>query len=252
MNEISLKEKVYGHIRQKLGVGFLKAGHRISEVQLAKELGVSRTPVREAIRRLESEGVVRQIPRFGTFVRKLTLLEFQDIWDLRKLLEDYTVSRAATRRSEREVRKMQSIIQSMRKAAHQAKNMTYEEYYEWNDMKQLDVKFHQLIAISAGNSFVVDLREKNAILSSLITTVPVEGLRDHMHHVVRSMKEHYRIFCTIRNRDVEAARYWMDKHMCSSIERIMQSVDPNLPLEERLFGYEGYSIDGINHYNTDS
>lgn len=260
METTNLKDRVYGHIRQKLGVGELRAGHRISETKMAKELGVSRTPVREAIRRLESEGVVLQIPRFGTFIRKLTLTELKDVWDLRQLLEDYAVSRAAVRRSDEDIRKLKSIIENMREIAHKAeKNITIQEYADFNKMAPLDLEFHQLIAVAAGNALVADMKAKNDLLANLVTTVlpspkesmnPFLGQNDELARglLTRTLHIHWQIFRGIRDRNVESARYWMEKHMTTTIENIMRLVGPDLPSDERLFNYGGYSVGSIEGY----
>ena len=252
MKAINLKEKVYVHLSRGLGGGLLKAGHRISETRLAKELGVSRTPVREAIRRLESEGVVRQIPRYGTFVRKLSLSEFRDIWDLRKLLEDYTVSRAAARRTEEDVKKLESIVVNMRETAHNARKMSIKEYYDSNSMTFLDIEFHRFVAVIAGNACIIDLREKNLMLTNLVTRVPVaERAVNHMQIVASCFRSHCRIFRAIRDQNVEAARYLIDNHLSGAFEGHMSSIAPDLPSDERLIGYDGYSLESLERYRDD-
>src|SRR6201995_3075492 len=82
-----LREQAYKHIHGKLLAGELPAGHVLSEHSLAREIGISRTPVREAIQRLEQEGVLEQIPRYGTVVRRPERRDLEELYQLREALE---------------------------------------------------------------------------------------------------------------------------------------------------------------------
>ncbi|MEA1963561.1 MAG: GntR family transcriptional regulator, partial [Candidatus Aerophobetes bacterium] len=90
-NRPNLSEDVYEAIKRRLGDKDLKPGTKIKEEELAEELGVSRTPVREAISKLEREGLVEIIPRYGTFVANLSPEDIEEIYDLRGALEGLAI-----------------------------------------------------------------------------------------------------------------------------------------------------------------
>src|SRR5438105_3197888 len=88
MLRTSLAQKAYEHLQEGIFSGRLRAGTVISEEALAKELGISRTPVGEAIRQLAGEGLVEQVPRYGTIVKPLDRRELQELYEIRDALRD--------------------------------------------------------------------------------------------------------------------------------------------------------------------
>ena len=95
MNEyLPLRDVVFNTLRQAILKGELKPGERLMEIQLAKKLGVSRTPVREAIRKLELEGLVLMIPRKGAEVAEITAQDLEDVLEVRGALEELAVKDA--------------------------------------------------------------------------------------------------------------------------------------------------------------
>ena len=98
MNEyLPLRDVVFNTLRQAILRGELKPGERLMEIQLANKLGVSRTPIREAIRKLELEGLVLMIPRKGAEVAQITEKNMQDVLEVRKALEELSVQLACER-----------------------------------------------------------------------------------------------------------------------------------------------------------
>ena len=101
MNEyLPLRDVVFNTLRQGILKGELEPGERLMEVQLANRLGVSRTPIREAIRKLELEGLVVMIPRKGAEVAKISEKNLQDVLELRCALEELAIELACERISE--------------------------------------------------------------------------------------------------------------------------------------------------------
>ena len=94
-SELPLAQQAYEHIQAEILAGRLSAGSRISEKKIADELGISRTPVGEAIRSLASEGWVEQRPRQGTVVRDFTRREVIELYELREALETFAAGKAA-------------------------------------------------------------------------------------------------------------------------------------------------------------
>src|SRR5579872_4314409 len=99
----SLKDRAYAFIREKIVTGVLPPGERISDLEISKEMGVSRTPVREALAHLETQGLVEQEPGFGPKVRRLSREELVESFELREILECGAAAIAAERITDAEL-----------------------------------------------------------------------------------------------------------------------------------------------------
>ncbi len=105
-----LREVVCESLREAIRKGILKPGERIMEIKLAEELGVSRTPVREAIRKLELEGYVVMMPRRGTYVADMSIRDINEIFEIRTALESLSNSLAAEHITEDELEHLQRLL----------------------------------------------------------------------------------------------------------------------------------------------
>ena len=107
MNEyLPLRDVVFNTLRQAILRGELKPGERLMEIQLANKLGVSRTPIREAIRKLELEGLVLMIPRKGAEVADITEKSLRDVLEVREALEELAVRLACDKIKEEEIERI--------------------------------------------------------------------------------------------------------------------------------------------------
>ena len=141
---------VYQELRHRIITKQLKPGQRLPEVNIAVQLAVSRTPVREALRRLASEGLVLIIPNSGARLASPTQREMEDTFAVREQLESIAVAIAATRISERNLRRLEDAILEEEKA-FQEKNL--ELFLEINE------NFHRIIAESSGNRVLAEFVE---------------------------------------------------------------------------------------------
>ena len=108
MNEyLPLRDVVFNTLRQAILRGELKPGERLMEIQLANKLGVSRTPIREAIRKLELEGLVLMIPRKGAEVAEITEKNMRDVLEVRKALEELAVQLACDKITQEELEELE-------------------------------------------------------------------------------------------------------------------------------------------------
>lgn len=112
-----LRDQVRDDLRQRIVTGALVPGQRIVERDIAQQLGVSRLPVREAIRMLEAEHVVEMIPRRGVVVRRLKKRDVEELFDAREALEVLAVQQAAQRATDAELRRLSRIAETGTKAA---------------------------------------------------------------------------------------------------------------------------------------
>ena len=151
-----LREVVCETLRDAIRKGVLAPGERLMEIQLAEELGVSRTPVREAIRKLELEGYVIMMPRRGTYVANLSIRDVNEVFEIRTSLDSLASGLAAERITDEELEHLQRLLVSI------------GEYIEEGDMDKIvetDMEFHDLLYQASRNSRLVgiifNLREQD-------------------------------------------------------------------------------------------
>lgn len=195
-----LREVVFESIRSAIINGSLKPGERLMEVQMAEKLGVSRTPIREAIRKLELEGLVVMIARKGAYVADLSLKDITDVLEIRAALEGLAAGLASIRISEEEVASIEAVAMKFHKAI---------ENDDFEGMIQMDIQFHDLIFIATRNEKLIqisnNLREQ------------VQRFREiYISKANKSKdlaKEHYEITEAISNRNIDLAEKLARKHI---------------------------------------
>jgi len=192
-------DTAYRAIKTAIVANRLKPGALVSEEAWARELRVSRTPVREALNRLEQENLVRRVPKRGVFVADLSLDEFLDICEVRSLLEGNACHVAAQRIDEADLDKFE---QEFRQLA--AKQPTSEDLHRANEV---DRAFHMYILETAGNQQVIAIISR---LNDMITRLRFALTPSRYHE---SLAEHGQILAGLRARDGEAAAAAMRSHM---------------------------------------
>ena len=116
-NHLTLREKIVETIRSAIVNGQLASGTRVAEPDLADKFGISRTPIREAFRQLESEGFITVIPRKGAIVASLSPKDVADFYDLKAVLEGYAARTAAKKLTQKDIERMESVNRQMEAAA---------------------------------------------------------------------------------------------------------------------------------------
>jgi DNA-binding GntR family transcriptional regulator len=138
-------ETAYAVIRTRILSGALSRGERLREEELAQLAGVSRTPIREALRRLDAEGLVEFLPNRGASVVAWTEQELGDLYEARALIESYTAGQAAARISEADLDRLADLSRQM----HELDNSGSDSA---DEMTRLNSEFHRIITAAAGNS----------------------------------------------------------------------------------------------------
>jgi DNA-binding GntR family transcriptional regulator len=146
-----LREIVYEELRSHILTGKIKPGTRMMEIELAEDMGVSRTPIREAIRKLEKEGLVVIEPRKGAYVSEISVKDMEDILEVRANLEGLAAYLAAERMTDAEKKQLNEIKEKFREAVA-AGNMA--------DMISCDTKFHRMIVDSSRNNHLIHMVEQ--------------------------------------------------------------------------------------------
>ena len=149
MNEyLPLRDVVFNTLRQAILKGELAPGERLMEIQLADRLGVSRTPIREAIRKLELEGLVLMIPRKGAEVAKISEKSLRDVLEVRRALEVLAVELACQRMTEEDIKKLESAQEDFKAAVDKGEAMAIAE---------TDEHYHDIIYNGTGNVRLIQL-----------------------------------------------------------------------------------------------
>lgn len=149
MNEyLPLRDVVFNTLRQAILRGELKPGERLMEIQLANKLGVSRTPIREAIRKLELEGLVLMIPRKGAEVAEITEKSLKDVLEIRRALEDLAVRLACEKITKEELKELKEAGDEFKKVL-KSQDIT--------EVAEADVRFHDVIYMATDNPKLIQL-----------------------------------------------------------------------------------------------
>ena len=209
-----LREAICESLRNAIKNGKLKPGERLMEVQLAEELGISRTPVREAIRKLEQEGYVIMLPRRGTYVSSVSVHDVQEIFEIRTALEKLSTGLAARRIENDELEQLQKLL------------TTIEGYIEKRDIDNIvktDIEFHDLLYHVSRNErlsgIISNLKEQLARFRTLSMSYP--------GRLEETLEEHREMVEAIASGDVEAAREAAERHMVRAEETLLKAMRQN-------------------------
>ena len=212
MNEfLPLRDVVFNTLRQAILTGELKPGERLMEIHLANKLGVSRTPIREAIRKLELEGLVTMIPRRGAEVAQITEKSMSDVLEVRRAVDALCVELACERISEEELEALKAACDN------------FEEAVNSGDVKkiaQADVALHDIIVRATGNQRLVQLVNT---LSEQMYRYRFEYIKDVSQH--RSLVEEHRvIYENILKKDKETASEAAKLHIDNQEKTIIKQI----------------------------
>ncbi len=198
----SLREHVHDSLRQAIIAGRLKAGMRLNERQLASELGISTSPLKEALRQLESEGLVRTEPRRGTFVT-FSARQAEEMTLARAALESIIARQAAKHGAEEAFDGLRSIIEEMRAAVASG---------DVQDLITLNEKFHDAIHEASGCEYLRRLQNAQRMYdhAARVTVLSREEVRR------ASFLEHEAIMQAIVTRDTDKAERLMREHIVSA------------------------------------
>lgn len=195
-----LRDVVFENLRTAILEGNLKAGKRLMEVQLAEQLGVSRTPIREAIRKLELEGLVVMLPRKGAYVANMSFKDLIDVLEIRASLEGLAASLASERLRDEDIVELERVAKEFEKSVRET---------DIDEVLKKDVEFHEKIFLMANNKK----------LYHLITSLWEQVHRFRVTYVsnydasLSLVDEHNRILEAIKSGDSELAKKYATEHI---------------------------------------
>ena len=207
MDNYSLRGQVFHAIREDILKGRYKENDELRETTLGKELGVSRTPVREALRQLELEGLVKIIPNRGAFVTGISEKDVRDIYMVRSVLEGLCVQMAAEHMTKERIDELEEVL------------LLAEYYLEKGNMEQLtelDGKFHQILYTSSESRILehvlsdfhkyVQLARRNSVKTE--------------SRAQKSLEEHREILEALKENDAEKAEKLANTHILNVMKNL--------------------------------
>jgi DNA-binding GntR family transcriptional regulator len=210
-DQVTIRKKVYHYLRESILTGKIAPNERLVETKIAKDIGTSRTPIREALHNLETEKLVKSIPRVGYVVENMSAEDLEQICELREVIEELALRRALEKSHKILVK---GLTRNMVRQEEEVAKSNVGAYIE------LDTQFHELIAQLSGSDRIFEL---------------VQALRRHMLRyglqansyidtVVRSMEGHRRILEAIKKGNADAACKAVREHLGTAIKDIEQYV----------------------------
>lgn len=194
-----LTEQVYRHLRRQILIGQIEPGSKIVESKIAKELVISRSPLREAIRRLEQEGLV-VVDQGSTTLFKPSQKDFEDLYQVRRALEPMAARLATENITEKGIKQLETTL---RKTDKYLASGTLDGFIESN------AQFHDLIAQYSNNQRLQKMLEEISALARYYRYICFKIFERH----VDSAEEHWQIFRAIRARDERLAWSLMTEHL---------------------------------------
>lgn len=209
---LPLRDVVFNTLRQGILTGELKAGERLMEIPLAEKLGVSRTPIREAIRMLELEGLVTMVPRKGAEVARISEKDLKDVLEVRKALESLATRLACERITDEQ---KQQLMLAAKK---------FEETTRAKDTTAIavaDVNFHDVILNASGNNRLIQMVNN---LAERIYRYRLEYIKDEKNHK-RLIEEHALIMKYVIEQNADEAIKYSEIHIDNQEENVLNQLD---------------------------
>ena len=197
---VSLSEKVYQYLRDRIAEGFYHTGDTLIEMQVASELGVSRTPVREALKKLELEDLVASHPNRGVIVKGFTEQDYDDAFAIRCLLEGQAAYWAAERISASQLQELANIVDLME---------FYTVRKDAARLAHLDNQFHEIVYQASCSRTILHVMPSlhHSILSARQASLTDPGRAEE------SLSEHREILDALSRHDADLAKARMEEHV---------------------------------------
>ncbi len=210
-NGISVREKTYEHIKSNIFAGRFAPGERLAEEHLAKELGVSRTPVREALHKLEQDGLIEPLGSRGFCIPHDSLEEIDDLFELRTVLEGYTLRIICGRITEDQIANLNRLVDMAEDALRRKR---IEEVFTWN------TKFHDFL-----HEMVADKRRLHSLISNMRKYV-LRYRKDTLQYLgaaKRAIDGHRQLLLSLRLKESDLCERMMRSHIQQSKEDALQT-----------------------------
>ena len=212
-----LHETVFTQLLSAIRSGQVKQGERLREAEIASRLGLSRGIVREALRRLEQEGLVVSVPHQGARIARLTYDDVVEVFSLRQLLEAFAVRLAIERLTDKGLDDLRSTTQAMVEAAAAGRQV---------DHLRLDLRFHDQLCQLSGHRHLHKIWSGLALKLWLVNFDPP---RPNMDRLVDRARRHFELIDLMERRESEAAVRWIEQHIQHRGSEILERMHDDVP-----------------------
>lgn len=205
-----LSEKAYHLIKEKIITLELPPSSLINEQSLMDELGLGRTPIREALQRLEMEGLITIVPRRGAFVADISITDLYKIFETRIFLEGFCARLAAQRATARQLSQMEDTVAQLEQASGNGVKT----------LMDIDARFHQLLYQAANNEFLAEVLRRLYDLSLRIWYLVLERIGD----VHDSIAQHRGVVNALKAQDEDLAEALIQEHVIQFQQEIKDAL----------------------------
>jgi DNA-binding GntR family transcriptional regulator len=225
----NLKTRAYRHIRQALLEGELGEGNFLSPAKLAEKIGVSDTPVREAIIQLESEGLVERVPKFGIRARTLSRQELEEMFDLRVALESGAAKLAARRITDEHLARLQDICRQHLAVLKEVRTLsrnhseTFLQNQAWQGplmekLAKLNALFHLGVLGASQNQRLIKIVTDLHILGRVLRGRILLPGETALGRLSQDYRFHRRILRALEHHNQQEVFFWVEKHVTEARE----------------------------------
>lgn len=212
----TLTERIYHSLRQAILSGQLQQGDRLKETSLARDFNVSPTPIREALMKLSQDGFIRIDHYRGATVASYSARDFENLYQIRMLLEIPAIRMAVKQISEQDIQHLQQILNSGDEALQNE---------DFSTLEQLDLDFHEALVAYTGNPYLARItrnnHEKIRSIRRIVAHLSVVG--------ARSQHEHHRILEAVAARDADLAESGLRQHIETTTKEILHDLNESEP-----------------------
>ncbi|WHY86590.1 GntR family transcriptional regulator [Neobacillus novalis] len=219
LNHTTLSDRVAKEVRKMILNGTLQPGERINEVRIAEQMNISRGPLREGLRMLQNEGLVKHETNKGTFVSTLSTKDAWEIYTLRALLEGEAAQLSIDHISEKELHQLERLIENFHQAIIQK---------DIESMENTDRDFHQIIVAASKHKRLQHMHQQldiqlGAMFFTMANSVPIR--------VNSVVKNHQLLVDVLRSKDKERVKHEFSNHYTQALSDLLQSKSTNKKLK---------------------
>jgi DNA-binding GntR family transcriptional regulator len=226
----NLRQQAYDRIRELLKAGEMPPGARVSSLELSRRLGISRTPVREALSRLCADGVVREVPGFGVCIHQPDETELRELYGMREVLESYAAREAAKHIKADELTRLNELLLQWRSLARhlQESGEPYLDNKLSDRWIKIDEKFHDIVLVAARNKLLY-----KTVSDMRLTAQTLESRRESPFSNIalgpasKTYRDHTRLWRALVRHDSAAAVYWMREQLTMGRDRHLSELRKN-------------------------
>lgn len=211
-NRFTLKNHVVAEIQKAIIDGRLKPGERLNEAQISKEMGLSKSPVREAIKELTAGGILIAEPFKGTYVKGLSRKEARELFSIRRVLETFAIELMVPKISQRDLDSLGNIIAKMKIAAEKGDKKL---------LSDLDLNFHRQIIEISGHDLLREIWDKIVVRARIYLYQKSQVIGD-LNKLYLLHKNLFELLCT---KDIDVVKNCLEDHLNHTLNKALDILD---------------------------